>query len=66
MEYQVKAEYHSDEFDWTIYPGETYRDGDMEPDVLANLCSMGVLEPVGAVKPIPPIEKSKKRGRAKD
>jgi len=47
MEYRVEQEYYNQEFDFVIYPDETYSDGEIEPDLVANLIVAGVLTPIG-------------------
>jgi len=48
MEYVVKQDYYNDEFDFELYEGEFVCDGDIEPDLMANLTASGVVE---AIKP---------------
>lgn len=46
MEYTIAQDYYVTEFDVTFYVGGTVWDGDLEPDLTAQLVSNGVLVPV--------------------
>ena len=48
MEYEVVQDYYSAEFDFVLYPGDVLLDGDIEPDLMAQLAASGVIEAVGA------------------
>jgi hypothetical protein len=46
MEYVVAVEeYYNQEFDFWLYKGEVIYDGDLEPDLIAELCATGVIKP---------------------
>ena len=48
MPYTVDQEYYNAEFDFYLYPGDVLVDGDLEPDLMANLQVAGVLVADGA------------------
>lgn len=41
--YKVTREYHNQEFDFDLYPGDVLYNGSLEPDLMAQLLSDGVL-----------------------
>jgi hypothetical protein len=42
-DYEVTREYHNHEFGFWLYPGDILDDGSLEPDLMAQLLSDGVL-----------------------
>lgn len=50
-DYTVQTEYVSAEFGWAVYPGDVLVDGDIEPDLMAQLVASGVVVPEGGVAP---------------
>ena len=55
-QYRVMEDYHSAEFEFDLYEGDEFSDGDsldnilIEPDLIANLLTSGVLVDVKAGK----------------
>jgi len=47
MRYQVVEDRHLQEFDIWLDPGVEFEDGDLEPDVVANLLNYGAVVPLG-------------------
>ena len=45
--YTIEQDYYVQEFDIQLYAGGTVQDGDLEPDVVAQLVSQSVLLPEG-------------------
>ena len=47
MRYQVVEDRYLREFDIRLYPGDEFVDGDLEPDLVAELLVYGVILPLG-------------------
>jgi len=43
MAYEVTREYHNHEFEFSLYPGDVLYDVNLEPDLIAQLLSNGIL-----------------------
>ena len=58
MKYIVVEEYHDAEFDFDLYPDDFLYDGDIEPDLMAELYYRGILYPEykRGVKFVPPVK----------
>ena len=57
---EVLRDYVSLEFGWSVHEGERYDGSVFEPDLLANLISLGILRDADAPVSPPEIVKSKK------
>ena len=55
MRYTVIEDYDNLEFGFVLFPGEDLYDGDVEPDVLANLMALGVVEADVSTAATPPV-----------
>jgi hypothetical protein len=46
MHYEMKREYYLQEFDIPLEPGDRFANGDLEPDVVAQLWSLDIIQKV--------------------
>ena len=58
MKYTVTADFYLDEAAVQLTAGDVIKDGDLEPDVIAQLCSQGTL--ASDAPPVVDTEKSKR------
>jgi hypothetical protein len=58
--YIVLVDTYIQEFNVELVKGDRFQDGDLEPDLIANLLSTGVIEDENAVQPeLPKVSKGK-------